>query len=284
MNTYQQPPLPPPSVPAQSAATGRLHLMLFNNQHAAAARARRQVAWLADQNADVVVLTEVGPGPGGQALLEELTAHGYHSLITSPPAPPRDYRTVLASRGPALHPLPTPVNVLPHRAPAARIHLADTDLTLLGLYVPSRGPRDRRNQDKQAFQAAVTAALPDLLTTTSRPLIIAGDLNIVEPGHQPHHRVFGTWEYDFYRSFTTAGLTDAFRHLNPHTIDHSWFGRGGNGYRFDHIFTTTDHSDAILACYYLHQPRELGLSDHAAMYLCWRPQPALVVPMGLSEP
>ncbi|MFF5264605.1 endonuclease/exonuclease/phosphatase family protein [Actinomadura viridis] len=265
----QQLPLLPPAARALPAAIDHLHLLLLNSQHASPTRARRQVSWLASQNADVVVVTEVGSGPGGDALLDALAEHGYHSLITRQPSPPNDYRAVLASRGPTLESLPSPVSMLPHRAPIARIHLTSAPLTLLGLYVPSRGPRERRNQDKRAFQAAVTTTLPDLITTANSPVIVAGDLNVLEPGHLPHYRVFGTWEYDFYRSFTNAGLTDAFRHLHPHAAEHSWFGRGGNGYRFDHIFTTTAHKEGLRACRYLHQPRTLGLSDHAAMYLHW---------------
>jgi hypothetical protein len=53
-------------------------------------------------------------------------------------------------------------------------------------------------------------------------MVIAGDLNVVEPDHVPFHRVFGQWEYDFYQSFAKSGLTDAFRHLNPRRVEHSW--------------------------------------------------------------
>ncbi len=86
---------------------------------------------------------------------------------------------------------------------------------LLGLYVPSRGPKERRNQDKRSFQHAVAYALPGFVARFNGPVIVAGDLNVVEPGHIPHHPVFGDWEYDFYRSFASAGLADAYRLLHP---------------------------------------------------------------------
>jgi exodeoxyribonuclease-3 len=96
------------------------------------------------------------------------------------------------------------------------------------------------------------------------PTVIAGDLNVVERGHQPHHSVFGGWEYDFYDAFGTCGYIDAFRHLHPERIDHSWYGRrSGAGYRFDHIFCSP--ADTITACRYFHEPRTSGLSDHSAM-------------------
>lgn len=179
-------------------------------------------------------------------------------------------------------------------------------LGLAGVYVPSRGPAARRNVDKRAFQAAVTRVVPDLPRRlapsldlpapphTSRcdrhdprrprgrrdahgpladpgifdgPVLVLGDLNVLEPDHVPTHANFGTWEYDFYRSFAEHGFIDAYRHLHPSGTDHSWFGRrSGAGYRFDHIFCSVGHADALTGCWYDHQPRELGLSDHSALF------------------
>ena len=256
---------PPPA--ACTPGTGMVRLMVFNTQHASPSRARRQAAWIAAQDdADLVILTEVGPGPGGQALTGALREHGYLSVLAPEPAAP-DYRTVLASRGPRLILVPSGIDVLSHRGPAAATEVAGHTLGLLGLYVPSRGPRQRRNQSKRAFQDAVTTALPGFLARFSGPVIVAGDLNIVEPGHLPHLPVFGDWEYAFYRSFAGAGLADAYRAARPDGHDHSWFGRSGNGYRIDHIFVTTPHLAQVRGCTYLQAPRHDNLSDHAAMTL-----------------
>jgi exodeoxyribonuclease III len=267
VTSAQQLPLICPPGPAHQPSTGTIRLLVFNAQHASPARARRQAAWIASQEtADIVIITEVSPGPGGHALTGALAGHGYGSVLAPEPATP-DYRTVLASRGPDLTAVPSQISVLPHRGPAAIITLAGQVIGLLGLYVPSRGPKERRNQDKRAFQHAVTQALPGFLAQSAGLVIVAGDLNVVEPGHIPHHAVFGDWEYDFYRSFTSAGLTDAYRLLHPGTAGHSWYGRSGQGYRFDHAFVTGQHSSQVRACDYLHASRQLGLTDHAAMTL-----------------
>jgi exodeoxyribonuclease III len=259
---------------AHRLTTDMVRLMVFNAQHASPGRARRQAAWIASQeNADLVVVTEVGTGPGGQALTEALSEHGYHSVFAPQPAV-SDYRTVLASRGPAFVSVPSGIEVFPHRGPAATLDFAGQAVALLGLYVPSRGPQHRRNENKRAFQDAVAAALPGFLAQLSGPVIVAGDLNIVEPGHIPHLPVFGDWEYRFYRSFTSAGMVDAYRTAHPDTSDHSWFGRGGNGYRIDHVFVTAQHRAQVIDCAYLHTPRRQGLTDHAAMTLT----------LGLSAP
>ncbi|WP_169807698.1 endonuclease/exonuclease/phosphatase family protein [Herbidospora mongoliensis] len=238
-------------------------MLTLNVQHANPARSRRQADWLAEQDTDVIVLTEVAPG--GHAITQALGEHGFTVHVTDGGP---DYLTLVASRIGKQEPVPGIQLVhLPHRCAAVRLHLdGDHTIGVVGLYVPSRGPQARRNQDKRAFQAAVTAHLPrmaDDLAVTG-PIVIAGDLNVLEPGHQPHHKVFGAWEYDFYTAFTAAGYGDAFRHLHPDTVDHSWYGRrSGDGYRFDHIFCSP--ISAALDCGYLHQPRTSGLSDHAAM-------------------
>jgi exonuclease III len=248
--------------------------MLFNAQHASPGRARRQAGWIAAQdNADLVIATEVGAGPGGQALIEALGEHGYSSVLACEPAAP-DYRTVLASRRPDLTPVPSGIGVLAHRGPAAAVTADGHAVGLLGLYVPSRGPQQRRNENKRAFQNAVTTALPGFLTRFDGPVIVAGDLNVVEPGHVPHLPVFGAWEYAFYQSVLDAGMTDAYRAKHPDALDHSWFGRSGTGYRIDHIFVTRQHAAQVRSCGYLQAPRQQGLTDHAAMTLTLALTPA----------
>jgi len=267
MTASRQLPVSSGPRPAHQAATGTLRMMVFNAQHASPSRARRQAAWIAAQeNADLVVTTEVGAVPGGQALIEALGEHGYSSVLAPEPAAP-DYRAVLASRGPSLTPAPTGLGVFGHRGPAATVNLGGQVIGLLGLYVPSRGPQQRRNEHKRAFQQAVTKALPGFLAQFGGPVIVAGDLNVVEPGHVPHLPVFGAWEYSFYRSFTGAGMADAYRLTHPHAHDHSWFGRSGNGYRIDHIFISRPHATQVRVCEYLHEPREHALTDHSAMTL-----------------
>ncbi len=213
--TGPQPLVPSPRPAAATASTTALRLLTFNAQHAAPDRARRQAAWLAQQRgADLVVLTEVGPGPGGRALLDALAQHGF-PYLHAPRPDGADYSTVLASRNAPLEPVPTGIGFLPHRAPAAEIWIGGRRIRLLGLYVPSRGPPHRRNENKRAFQHAVTQALPGFLAAFDGPVIVTGDLNVVEPGHVPHYPVYGRWEYDFYHSFTDAGLIDAYRASTP---------------------------------------------------------------------
>ncbi|WP_301125974.1 endonuclease/exonuclease/phosphatase family protein [Streptomyces cacaoi] len=259
-----------PAPPHRTASTTHAQVLVFNTQHASPARAYRQAEWISQQPAaDLVVLTEASSGPGGAALTEAMGHFGYPHTV-APTSASGDYRTLLASRAP-LEPVDASVHVLPHRAPAAVATIGGHKVGILGLYVPSRGPRARRNEDKRAFQQAVTFALNSLNSVfLDMPIIVAGDLNVVEPGHQPHHKVFGQWEYAFYSSFSHAGFADAFRHLHPDVVEHSWVGRSGQGFRFDHAFTTAAHAARVETCAYDHAPRTGALTDHAAMTLTLR--------------
>lgn len=252
----------------------QVRLLTWNVQHANAARTRRQAVWLATEDPhDVLALTEVAAGDTGALLARLLSEFGYSVYL--PEVIGDRYRVLVACRTGTLDVLTDPgVDVLPHRCVAARIVLPQTELGVVGLYVPSRGAKDQRNVAKRAFQDAVAAALPGLVTRlgVSGPVLAAGDLNVVEPEHEPRYPVFGQWEYDFYRSFAKAGLTDAFRLTQPTGMDYSWYGRPSgdgrrNGYRFDHCFITAAHADKVHDCRYVHAIREDGLSDHAAMSL-----------------
>ncbi|WP_207939312.1 endonuclease/exonuclease/phosphatase family protein [Actinomadura darangshiensis] len=250
--------------------------MNWNVQHANPARSRQQAGWIAGQPIDVAVLTEVSASHGATALIQELTDYGF--TVCCPTGPGSDYRVLIASRIGKLESCPQiQTTHLPHRCVATRLHLNHDDATpqtvgIVGLYVPSRGNRERRNVDKRAFQNAVTRLIRRLpaLIGVNGPVLITGDLNVVEPDHQPTLKVFGAWEYDFYRAFSAAGYTDAYRHLHPHQPDHSWYGRSGAGYRIDHAFCSSEH--VVQSCEYDQRPRRNRLSDHAAMTLVlqWR--------------
>ena len=175
---------------------------------------------------------------------------------------------------------------LPLIAPPGTVHQADPDVIRLLIFntqhaSPARARRQvawiasQQNADLVILTEvgagpgghALTSALPGFTARFNAPVIVAGDLNVVEPGHIPHHAVFGEWEYDFYRSFAGAGLADAYRLLHPDEAAHSWYGRSGEGYRFDHAFITASHRAHVRDCRYLHEPRQHGLTDHAAMIL-----------------
>ena len=98
------------------------------------------------------------------------------------------------------------------------------------------------------------------------PAIVAGDLNILEPGHQPRYPFFAPFEYDFYQALAGAhGLTDAFRHLHPTTPNTAGSAGPATATGTTTRFCSRTLSDLITDCRYLHQPRQDKLSDHSAL-------------------
>jgi exodeoxyribonuclease-3 len=240
-------------------------ILTLNVQHASPARSHKQAQWLSNRkDADVVVLTEVAAGKHAHTLVTGLELSGYKVVI--PADVSGQYRVLVASRAGAVEPgmFTAPIK---QRLLSVQVIVGEAAFDLIGVYVPSRGPANQRNVAKRLFQRTLSDLLlshADAFRCGQSTVVVAGDMNVVEPDHVPFHRVFGQWEYDFYRSFERSGLTDAFRHLNPTRVEHSWYGRKrGSGYRFDHIFT--NRPDALVSCKYVQEPRTLGLSDHAAM-------------------
>lgn len=254
-------------------ARTEIRLLTCNVQRASAPRARQQAAWLADSGADVLLLTEVSAEKSGDVLAQMPTQYGFDVLLPTPVSADR-YRVLVACRASAPRRVDVGPAFLGHRCVAAQLTVKACPIGVVGLYVPSRGPRDRRNQDKRLFQSNVAKVLPDVQAALGvcGPVVIAGDLNVVEPNHDPRYAVFGEWEYDFYRAFGRAGFDDAFRIKEPHRMDYSWFGRRlpdgeRNGYRFDHAFVSRSHRHAVVECRYEHAVRTAGLNDHAALAL-----------------
>ncbi|MGH3913007.1 MAG: endonuclease/exonuclease/phosphatase family protein [Pseudonocardiaceae bacterium] len=251
-----------------------VRVLTANVQHASPARTHQQAVWLATQHEhDMLVLTEVAAGESGDVMARLLGEFDYRVHLPAPGEDP--YRVLVAVRGGSLEAVEdVGVTVMSHRCVAARAKLPQGEIGVVGLYVPSRGPKEQRNVAKRAFQEAVAAALLDLRRRMSvaGPVVLTGDLNVVEPNHEPRYAVFGQWEYDFYRAFAEAGFADAFRLITPEGMDYSWYGRAAadgtrNGYRFDHTFITADHAHTVRACHYVHAIRDQGLTDHSAMAL-----------------
>ena len=243
----------------------RVRLINWNVRSPSEKRAAAQAEWLVASGADVIVLTELRAGSAGLATLSRLLTESY--TIRIPEAEAGNYIVLIASRKGTARVVDLPLTAYTHRAVGFIVDTPYGATLLVGVYVPSRGPAHARNLDKSAFQTHLAERLPFILGMPGvQHTIVAGDLNVVERGHVPHHDVFGEWEYLFYDAFASHGLLDAYR-LVSCQIDHSWFGRSGRGYRFDHSFVSSSLAPHVASCNYVHSVRADGLSDHSAMQL-----------------
>jgi len=235
--------------------------LTFNIGNPSEQRAERQLAWLAARPEQVLVLTETKASAGCRLLASAFTAAGWH--VSYPIPEPGEYGVMILAR---IHADPGNfrTSYLPARAGSILLPAAGGAIEVIGAYVPSRDAGREKTERKRTWLAACQAAIA--ARQPARPLIFLGDLNILEPGHQPHYPFFAQFEYDFYRALTTRyGLTDAFRYLHPEATEHSWVDRDGSGYRYDHVFCSAHLARAITNCGYLHDPRTSGLSDHSAL-------------------
>ena len=242
-----------------------LSLLTFNIGNPSPERARRQLSWLARRDEHVLVLTETKASAGCQLLADAFTAAGY--AVCFPQPGPGEYGTmIISSVAAAPSAFGDRIGYLPSRAAAMTLPAPGGPLRIIGLYAPSRDASADKTERKRKWLAACDAALT--ATVGEMPAIVLGDLNILEPGHQPRYPFFAPFEYDFYRNLAGPhGLTDAFRHLHPRDAEYSWVGRTGDGYRYDHAFCARSLREHITACGYLHQPRQDKLSDHSALSL-----------------
>ncbi|MFE9748275.1 endonuclease/exonuclease/phosphatase family protein [Saccharothrix saharensis] len=246
-----------------------LSLLTLNLGAPSLERATRQLTWLAGRPEDVFVLTETKSTPGTRHLADSFTAAGY--TVTMPDHADGELGVMIISKT-ATHPDPLTdhLDYLPARATGIVIDTDHGTLRVLGAYVPSRDASLDKTERKKRWITGFRAALD--ATRTDTPVLLLGDLNVIEPDHQPPHRgQFAPFEYDFYRDLTRHhGLVDLYRHHHPDRIEHSWARRPELGYRYDHAHATPDLAEQVLTCDYVHDTRlpqadGTRLTDHSGL-------------------
>lgn len=258
-----------------------LTLLTLNAASPSPERAEALLAYLWHRPEQVLVLTEMGAGPGSVLIGRVCRAAGYD--VAAPPAPPAgaprgaDRLGVLViGRGATLRPLPGPrPAVLSHRVTAVTVQAPDAPpVRLAGVYGaasdPVRYAASAQRQRKRDWLAAFDAWLPGWLADdgSAGPAVVLGDLNIVAPGHRDELRYVLAQERTTYRRLLDAGLADAYRVAHPDgdpaAAQVSWVDHSGAGCRYDHAFV---RGARVLACDLDQRPREEGYTDHAALSL-----------------
>jgi exodeoxyribonuclease-3 len=239
-------------------------VLCWNVQNPSIERAGKQFLWLRKQPANIFVLTECKRSEGCLFLERCFQTYGYRVIFPKPME--NEYGVLVASKDkltPSI--FSEHLDYLPTRVNSVIMPYFNAQIEVIGLYAPSRGFDTGERKDKKKhflssfLKALGTAPIPALHR------ILCGDFNILEPEHIPHYMEFEDWEYYFYCALEKYQLQDAFRYLHPAAKEYSWFGRSGDGYRYDHCFVSPGLVPLIDQCYYLHEPRELKLSDHSAM-------------------
>lgn len=224
------------------------------------ARSHRIAEWLLGQRAQVLVLTELRNTDACRELLESLRADGYsttHAIPSSDDTEP--FFAAIVTRQVVV----TPISATQRpRLVGVDIAVAPplTPIRLVGMYAPTNGMTAESSRRRQQFQHDTINYLRGIHTPR---IVVAGDFNVIEPGHRPRLPAFEAHDYRFYTDLEGLGLRDAFRTLHPDAVEHSWLSSRFGNQRIDHTFVGP--SVSVQACVYDHAPRQLDLSDHAAM-------------------
>lgn len=229
-------------------------------------RAARILEYLLALDADVWVLTETRATAGTRLIVDAFSERGHEVVATLTMAPGERGVAVIAKAGQQM-PLDDFVTPdLGHRLAAATIPCAEP-LTAIGAYVPSRDTSPEKILRKQRFLAQMTELTREW---SNKRLVFIGDLNILARTHVPRFSAFKAWEYSALEALERNGLADAYTQLHPDVQVHSWIGRKGAGYRYDYAFVAEGLVPNLVDCAYDHEPRLLGISDHAAVVLTLR--------------
>jgi exodeoxyribonuclease-3 len=176
--------------------------------------------------------------------------------------------TAIVSRVPIVASLATRLTGISLPGRVAFVHLDTEPATaVMAVYVPSRDRSLDKTERKSRFIASLTAALERLPTEIMQNLILGGDYNVISRNHQPRYSGFLDFEYELLETLHRNTLIDAFEKIHPGQQAHSWIGRTGDGYRYDYLHVGSKIASQITACDYLHETRDLRLTDHAAVTL-----------------
>jgi exodeoxyribonuclease-3 len=245
-----------------------LRLFTLNVSGPSIERASRILEYLSRLDPDVIVLTETRGAPGTRLLLEAFRSSGYTVIAPSD--------QLIGERGVAIiHRVRSVVVTHDVHTPDLAYRLLITQLgdqapmALVGAYVPSRDASAEKIERKRSFLNQMV----DLLRTLSahEDIVLMGDFNIVDRSHVPRYSSFRSWEYEALAAIRECGLVEAFSELYPDSTAYSWYGRTGDGYRYDYGFVSRSLVGRLHDCEYVDMPRTLGISDHSGLLMTIEP-------------
>ena len=225
-----------------------MRIMTWNIRQGGGSRIGAIADSIARWQPDLAVLCEFRNSRQGLALRDRLSALLPHQAASG--ASPRTNAVMVASRIP-LEPDPAAERLgdQVHRAVAVRTG----GLALMGLYFPQR-------EAKIALFRFLLGLPREYLDGRT---VLAGDFNT---GRHNIDETGATFiASDCFERLAETGWVDAFRHLHPDASEFSWFSRGGNGFRVDHLLLSPPLVPALREIKYSQGERLAGVSDHAIL-------------------
>jgi exonuclease III len=226
-----------------------LRVLTWNIRAGGGSRIQAIGAALAEQDADILVLTEYRDGPAAPALRAELERLGYRWLTAHTPPRGRNGVLIAARRtfrevGPVTGEVAEPWRLLD--VVVGRIRLT-------GVYMPNL-------RVKIPYWQALIGALAGRVDGAA---LAIGDFNTCRPYLDETGATDVT--ADFLDKVQAAGFRDVWRDRNPETREFIWFSHRQNGFRIDHAFFSPRLAARVRGIGYAHAAREAGVSDHSML-------------------
>lgn len=244
-----------------------MKILSLNLQSPSVKRVQNQLLYFSEVDSDILILSEIKYGRSFDELTHGLKLIGY-SILHSENADSRDYITLIASKYQKIKFSRLDISYKESRSCLVDIYFELGCITILGLYMPSYHPKHspkEKYENKLKFQGTIEQLIEQYYEGPSTRLLVVGDLNLMEPNHQPPYPDFSIWT-SFYTFLQDKYMLDAYTESNPNTIDHSWFSNNDKQ-RIDHSFIDGRLKYSLKSCYYDQVTRENKLSDHSAMVL-----------------
>jgi exonuclease III len=225
-----------------------IKILSWNIRQGGGSRIAKIISTIRKSEAQIITLNEFRNNKSGTRLRTELLNLGYrHQMVTNANA---DTNSVIIA---SIFPFDS--KLFPHSDPnySQNIACASFDaFDVYGVYFP--------HKKKHRLFGFLQEHLP-----YQPPSIITGDFNSGINGIDQKGQSF--WYESEFKSLSTIGYQDAFRHKNGSIEEYSWYSHHGNGFRYDHTFVHEDLLPIVKNCFYTHDLRQEGISDHSAMYL-----------------
>lgn len=226
-----------------------MRILAWNIRQGGGARLATIAAALAQQDADVLVLSEYRGGDSGERLRAMLASIGYGHL--SAPVPPAGRNGVLVAARQPLTEHAAFAEGLPE--PYRLIAVEIGSLRLYGVYMPNL-------LKKVPYWERL---IEGLTAEAGREAIAVGDFNTCRAYLDEAGAIDATAH--FMDKVEAAGFCDLWRRRNPETREFSWYSTRGNGFRIDHAFLSPSLAERVGNIRYSHSERLARLSDHSAL-------------------
>ena len=240
--------------------TGRARILSWNIMQSGGNRADAIVRAIQSHGPDVILLSEIR-SKSSQPLLQKLRDSGWaHTLFSNPPG--IEYGVAVLSRHPILRvPDPSPTPCGGNRW--LEFTIPDHAFSIVCTHIPMNS--QKQPTLKNEYWDAVLAAAEKRI---AEPVLLIGDFNTGKHRIDETGRTFRC--ADKFGQLEASGWTDAWRHFHGANTESTWYSRlkgaaRGNGFRLDHAFVTPALLPRVSRCWYSHDEREAGISDHSIL-------------------